>query len=441
MAQKNARALAADILKKIETADAYASFSLKAALAEASLPDLRDAALVTSLVYGVIERKLTLDYDLALYLRRPLKKMHPYVLSVLRLGAYQILFLQKIPVSAAVNESVALVKNGGHAYAAGLVNAVLRQVGKNGLILPSEDDELYLSVKYSCPKPLIDRLCAAYGQNDACKALEAALLPRPLFIRGNPIRCSDKDLPSVLAADGVKASACSLPHSFILEDPGDITALDAFRKGLFHVQDLSSQLCVAALGARKGETVIDCCSAPGGKTFSVAEDMADTGTVYACDLYPHKTHLVEEGAARLGLRCIRTITADARTLPGRFSGADRVLCDMPCSGLGVIGRKPEIRYKSAAEIDALPPLQEEILTAAAQLLRPGGVLVYSTCTLNPAENEEVCRLFLEKNPAFSSAADDAYLALTDGAPYKTVMLTPQGGDGIFFAKFVRADHN
>lgn len=426
--ERGARRLAADILVRIEKDGAYSTLTLREALRDAALPDQRDVSMVTRLVYGVTQRRITLDYNLALYLKQPLKKLPPPVLSVLRIGAYQILFSEKIPVSAAVNESVTLTRQIGFAYAAGLVNAVLRKLAAAGLVLPEATDRAdCLSVKYSAPPWLVSHFSSAYGEACAESILAAFQEPRPLFIRHNSLKCTEEALCGALEEAGVSVEKTEVPGAFRLDGTGDITQLRAFRDGWFFVQDLSSQRCVQTLGAKPGETVIDCCAAPGGKTFSAAIAMENRGRVIACDLYEQKTRLIDSGARRLGVGIVQTICCDARELPQRLAPADRVLCDAPCSGLGVIGRKPEIRYKDPAEIAALPALQTEILCAGAALVKPGGTLVYSTCTLNPAENEDVCAAFLQAHPDFQPAGE----AVTC-FPHET------GGDGFFIAAFTRA---
>ena len=425
--ERSARRIAADLLVRIEKDGAYSTLSLREALRNASLPDERDAALVTRLVYGVTERRITLDYNLALYLKQPLRKLPPQVLASLRLGAYQILFSDQIPAPAAVNESVTLARQCGFSYAAGLVNAVLRRIAAAGLVLPNETDRArYLSVLYSAPIWLVTLFSDAYGPERAQAVLASFLEPRPVFIRHNALKCTVDALRNAFHAAGFSMKETPTPGAYQLTGSGDFTRLPAFSDGWFFVQDLSSQRCAAALDAQPGETVIDCCAAPGGKTFSSAIRMENRGRIIACDLYPQKTRLIENGAKRLGITIVETVCCDAGTLPERFSAADKVLCDVPCSGLGVIGRKPEIRYKEPGELAALPETQLYIVSRCSSLVKPGGTLVYSTCTLNPAENEDVCAAFLRAHPAFAPAGE-------------TVTCFPDetGGDGFFIAVFRR----
>ena len=432
-----ARQVALRTLLRIRRTQSYSTLLLGGVLDGASL-DPRDAALVTRLVYGVIERGVTLDHQLSLYLKTPLSRLRPDVLTILRLGAYQLLFSDKIPVSAAVNESVELAKREGAGYAAGMVNAVLRKVAAAGLVLPPETDECkFISVKYSCPEPLVRHLLDSYGRAAAEAHLSACVQPRPVFIRPNPMRCTPQTLHESLLSQGAEMAPTALEGCYTLTGAGSIPSLAAFEKGMFHVQDLSSQLASAFVDPKPGQTVADCCAAPGGKSCTLAELMHDEGRVISCDVHEHKTALIKEGADRLGLKSIVPVCCDARSLPERVGEADAVLCDVPCSGYGVMGRKPEIRYKAPSQFASLPALQYEILNACAAMVRRGGTLVYSTCTLNPAENERVCERFLASHGDFTVSGEAFYRSKTNGAPFMTVFASPTGGDGFFAAKFER----
>ncbi len=431
----DARQIAADILMRVEREQGYSVLSINSAL-NANALSRQDASFVTALVYGVIERKITLDYNISLYLRSPLKKLHPYALTALRLGTYQILFMSRIPPRAAVNESVRLAKNNGAAFAAGMVNAVLRKIASCGMVLPQLQDVYpYLSVKYSCPEELVRHLVRYYGTENTERHLAACNETRPMFIRRNPLLCTPEQLADELEKDSAGLQPCAREKAYILTCDGAVTALSAYAKGYFHVQDLSSQAAADMLGAKPGYTVLDCCAAPGGKSFTAAESMAQEGTVYSCDIHEHKTALIESGAKRLHINNIVALCDDAAQLWKRGIAADAVLCDVPCSGFGVIGRKPEIRYKALSQFAALPELQYSILCSGAESVKPGGTLVYSTCTLNPAENEDVCERFLAEHPAFSFRKNAAE---PDGAKgYTTTFASENGGDGFFAACFMR----
>lgn len=433
---ESARDAAVKLLLKIERDDSYSTLSLAEASEEAALADGREQALFTALVYGVIERRMALDYNIALYLTSPLKRLHPRALSILRVGALQLLYMDKIPDRAAVGEAVSQAKRMGVGFAASLVNAVLRKVAQNGVQYPPETDrEKYLSVRYSCPDWLLRHFDEHYGADRTESILSAFEGRKALFLRLNPLK--GEDVAARLAAEGLDVEPTPLAHCVAVRHTGQIVSLSSFREGLFHVQDLSSQICCKLLGARPGDTVVDCCAAPGGKTFTVAEYMNDRGVVYSNDIYDHKRKLIEDGAKRLGLTCVKTTLGDAADLPEKLSPADRVLCDAPCSGLGVIGRKPEIRYKSPEELEELPALQYRLLKRCAGLVKPGGTLLYSTCTLNPAENEDVCDRFLAETPGFAVSDDTYYRSLCGDSPYKTFFPERDGGDGFFTALFQR----
>ena len=434
----NARDAAVRLLLKIERDDAYSTLSVAEDSGNNRFPDGREQALFAALVYGVLERRVALDYNIALYLTAPLKKLHPKTLCVLRVGAYQLLYLDKIPARAAVSEAVAQARRMGVGFAANLVNAVLRKLAEAGERFPGPSDEkAYLSVRYSCPPPLLEHFLTCYGRERTEAILAAFVGRRTLFLRLNPLK--GEDVVARLTAEGLTVRPTDLEGCVSVGRTGDIAALPPFREGLFHVQDRSSQLCCKLLGAKPGETVVDCCAAPGGKSFTVAEYMNDEGVLYANDLYEHKRKLIEEGAVRLGLSCVRALCGDAMDLPEKLPPADRVLCDVPCSGLGVIGRKPEIRYKDPSSFAALPDLQYRLLKRCSAMVKPGGTLLYSTCTLNPAENEGVCDRFLAETPGFAVSDDPFCASLRGEARYQTFFPEPEGGDGFFVALFRRCE--
>ena len=425
---QNPRRFAFDILLKIDKDHAYSNLTLDAYLPSSGL-DARDKAFVSALVYGVTERRLTIDYQLALYLDKPLKKLKPQVLVILRLGAYQIFFMDKIPDSAGVNESVKLSKSCGCSYASSLVNAVLRKCAKNGLVLPEEGSAEYISVKYSCPLWLCQKWINEYGLSDTEALLDASAGPVDTVIRVNTVKTDCDTLKAKLTQEGVSVFDGYTSGSLIVKNFGDIENLQSFRNGLFHVQDTASQLCVKALNPLPGQTVFDVCSAPGGKAFTAAELMKNTGTVLAFDIYEKRVGLIAKGAERLGLTCIKAGTGDAAVFNPDLPEADRILCDVPCSGLGIIRRKPEIRYKSEESLRDLPDIQLQILKTASRYLKIGGRLVYSTCTLNKDENENVVNRFLDENSNFR---------LADGNDsMRTLMPHKNNADGFFIAVLER----
>ena len=415
------------ILNRMERAHAYSNLALDAELRQSGAQGTA-AGFVTALVYGVTERKITLDWILSSFLAKPLKKLQPEVLTALRMGVYQLKFMDKVPVSAAVNESVKLVRANRCAYAAGLVNSVLRNAALQDVVYPDKSDlETYLHIRYSCPRDLVRHYIHDYGETDAEGILKESIGAVSTTIRVNTLKTTADALRESLASEGIQTDASALAHTLLLRKFGAVENLESYRRGLFHVQDLASALCVQALDVRPGQTLMDVCAAPGGKSFTAAEEMENRGRILAFDLHAHRVKLIEDGAKRLGISVIEAKQADASELQTELVGiADRVLCDVPCSGLGVIRRKPEIRYKDPASFDNLPDLQYNILSVASAYLKRDGKLVYSTCTLNRAENDAVCDRFLETHPNFLKTQ-----------PYKTLLPHKDGTDGFFIACFGR----
>ncbi|MBQ9468071.1 MAG: 16S rRNA (cytosine(967)-C(5))-methyltransferase RsmB [Clostridia bacterium] len=393
-----------------------------------------DARLYTRLVYGTVEKKLTLDFHLARFSDQPLDRLDREVLVLLRLGAYQILYLDRVPDSAAVNETVGLCKK-VRKNAAGLVNAVLRRLSKDrNVSFPDEtrDPVAYLSAFFSVSPALCALFLSEFGFEECRRFLEAVSSPPPVTLRVNTLKTDRASLCALLADRGIAPSPSRrFPFSLLL--PGGASALPSFDEGLFFVQDESSMAAVEALDARPGMTVMDLCACPGGKTFGSAIRMEDRGEVCSFDIHENKLPLIDGGAQRLGVSIVHTAAGDARVfLPAFENRADRVLVDAPCSGFGVMAKKPEIRYKDPAETERLPKIQRAILANAARYVKPGGRLIYSTCTVLRRENEEVVDGFLAAHPDFEE--DD--LRLPTVAPGKSrVTLLPQTDhtDGFFIA--------
>jgi 16S rRNA (cytosine967-C5)-methyltransferase len=397
-----ARKTAFGILNRCEKQHQYSNLALDAALKRSELAD-HDRALVTTLVYGVLERRLTLDYQISGLSSRPLEEITPETLTALRLGIYQLAYLDRIPDHAAVNETVALVNR----KTAGFVNAILRGFLRRGKALSyperRADEARYLSVRYSTGEPLCKQFLNAFGSEKTESILSAFEKHPPLTLRANPLRVSRDALLQRLCEAGLEAVPTERAKNGIrIPSSAPVTSLPGFSEGDFFVQDEASQLCVEALDARPGMRVLDTCACPGSKTFGIAMQMQNRGTLIAGDLHASKLSLVESGAKRLGLSILQVVERDARaaspewTTPnGQF---DRILCDVPCSGFGVLAKKPELRYKDPAESRALPDIQLDILCNSFSLLRAGGRLVYSTCTILPDENEQNLSRFLKKFP-------------------------------------------
>lgn len=440
-----ARRAALEALKRTEKG-AYSTIALDNILDKHRLDD-RDRGLASALFYGVQENQTLLDAAIASLLRKPNQKLESDVRHILRMGIYQLGYMDRIPDSAAVDEAVKLTRQTGHASAAGFVNGILRSYIRAGKTTPlperSSNPLLWLSLKYSCPMWITELWINSYGE-ELCERIMSTFSGRPpMFARVNTTRCTRAELMAKLAAEGVEAREYPLlPDALILEETGDVEQLAAYRDGLFHVQDIASQLCAGAVGAQRGETILDACAAPGGKSFTIAQTAGDDCTVIACDLHSSRVDLIADGARRLGLESVKARRRDAAA-EGSKIVADRVLCDVPCSGLGVIRRKPDIKNKSRSELEALPELQYKILTTNAACVKPGGRIIYSTCTLNPAENAGVFDRFLAENDNFVPAA----LPLPAGVkrqidePEHELTLFPErdGWDGFFMAAAVRKE--
>ncbi len=426
-----------------------------------------DRHLYTALVYGVIERRTTLYDLLSRFSTRPIDELDDTVRTALCMGLYQLAYLDRVPDHAALDETVSLVPR----RVSGYVNAVLRAYLRFEAALPPDaaghpaprenrlttpalwvarfpdlgaDPLRALSVAYGVPLSLCEALTGALGFDRTASILAAFGDKPPITVRVNTRLCSAEALAAELTNAGLTVHpALYAPHALRVPD-GAVTNLPGFREGRFFVQDEASQLCVAALDARPGDIVVDTCACPGSKSFGMALDMDNGGAVYAFDLHKSKLSLVESGAERLGLSILHTAERDARTPDPTLVGqCDRVLCDVPCSGLGVIAKKPEIRHKDLSESARLPAIQAAILEASATYLKPGGVLVYSTCTILPAENEQIISAFLAAHPDFAPddftfpARDPSLPTISSDRGMVTLFPDTNRTDGFFIARLRR----
>ncbi len=352
--------------------------------------DRRDAALATRLLYGVLQNQMLLDFYLAQFLR-PDSHLQPQVEDILRLGAFQLVFCEKIPASAAVNEAAEQAKQLANRPAAGLVNAVLRNFVRNQNRLPEPPD---LATRYSHPRPLVELLRRAVGPEKLEALLAADNAAPEMTVQANTLKVSEEELIDRLRAEGIGVERHRVA-GLNLKDAGSLEHLDAFQEGLFYVQDAAAKLAVDLAGAGPGMCVLDCCAAPGGKSFAGAIAMQNRGRITACDIHAHKLRRIRQGADRLGISILTEKLWDATQFCPEWAGQmDVVIADVPCSGLGVIRKKPDIRQKDLSQISQLPALQRSILDNQARYVKPDGVLLYSTCTVLPEENEGVIDAFL-----------------------------------------------
>ncbi|MGY4689773.1 16S rRNA (cytosine(967)-C(5))-methyltransferase RsmB [Salibacterium sp. K-3] len=401
---KNVREEALRLLLRIEKEGAYSHILLQHTLQEGAVSG-RDAALLTELVNGTIKRKNTLDFYIEPFVKKGTSSLSFWVLQLLRMTVYQIVFLDRIPDRAAVHEAVQIAKKKGHKGISGLVNGVLRSMLRRELpeIEAEHSGTAQAALETSHPEWLLLEWIKTYGRSRALEMAKTNLEPPLLTIRVNRVRIGREELKQRLLEEG-----CSVGNGYVSPDAllvrdGNIFQTEAYAEGLCTVQDESSMLAVSLLNPEFGMNVLDACAAPGGKTTYAAEQMGNGGQVTAHDLHEKKISLITDQVDRLGLSNVRASAADARNLyqyhdPGSF---DRVLADVPCSGLGVIRKKPELKWRTQEGLDRFPEIQGGILDAAADVTAPGGRLVYSTCTVRPEENEEVVEAFLQKHSAFT----------------------------------------
>ncbi len=430
----NTRTLAAKALLRVNEGG-FSNIVLDALLSGAQL-EHRDKAFVSALFYGVLERRITLDKILKKYSKTPLEELEPAVLECLRIGFYQLIYMNSVPDMAAANETVEAVKQLGFAKASGFVNGIMRAFIRNGKQFDfSRMDKIgRLSAEYSAPIWLCKKWCSEYGDEKTETALRESLGSVPIYARVNTLKTNAEELLSMLEEENVKAVLVEEVPDAVRIYSAAPQSTKAYKKGLFHVQDISSQLCAKAVGAQKGELVLDVCSAPGGKTFTVAQLMENEGEIVACDLHVKRVGLIKNGAERLGLNIVSARTNDATVFNELMGTFDRILCDVPCSGLGVIRRKPEIRFKDPAEIAALPKIQYKIASTSAKYLAEGGTMIYSTCTLSKEENEQVVKKLIEEDGLVPAELPEELKKYSKDGYSVTLMPGEINSDGFYFAK-------
>lgn len=446
--QINPREIAAEAIMEIMTAQAYNTMTLRRLLRQNGAMPRQDRAFVTEVVNGTLRNLIYIDYVLETFSRTKLEKMKPWILAVLRTAVYQICFME-VPDSAACNEAVKLVGARGYGALKGFANGVLRTVvsKRKEIPLPPKGTADYLSVVYSHPLWLVRMWLAYYGYDETEAICAFDNRPPDVTIRVNTLKTDRDTLKKQLETAGVSVREGRISGNALhLSKTADLSRLEAFREGLFHVQDESSQLAVEVLDPQKGERILDICAAPGGKSFTAAEKMENTGELTSCDIYEHKIELMEDGRERLGITCMDCMVQDGTVRADKMCEKyDRVLVDAPCSGLGLMRKKPDIRLKkNGDEIDSLIQIQRQILETAAGYVKQGGVLVYSTCTLSRKENEKNVEWFLENHPTFEREDLTPFLPKdweweTAKQGYITLLPYQTGTDGFFISRMRRND--
>ena len=451
MIKDTARGMAVQILTRVEVEGAYANLLLQRNIGK--LADSRDRQFVTLLVNGALKHRLTLDYALRRYLSKPMSSLPHEVRAILRIGAFQLLYVDKVPNAVAVNESVELAKP--YPKFTGLVNVVLRKVMNKAWDFPWPDAKRetvrYLSVRYSHPEWMIQRWLKRWGREETEVLCQANNEPALTWIRTNTLKISREDLMDRLIQEGITVEpGTRIPESLRIQNFGALDQLQSFQAGLFTVQDESSQLVAHVVDPKPGQSVLDACSAPGGKTTHLAQLMHDQGEIQAFDIHAHKLELIDQLALRMGITTIQSQLGDARDLPGvKLGSQQRVLVDAPCSGLGVLRRRADLRWqKEEQDLLDLPRLQLAILERAASCVEVGGNLIYSTCTIEPEENFELVKTFRAAHPEFEpvNLVEDLPFPLVDSrdkqqASKGMLQLLPHrhGMDGFFLAKFRRRE--
>ncbi len=410
----NARKIALKALCDVRKDGAYSNITLNKYFSENDLSSA-DKSLATALFYGVLDRTITLDFILTKYIKTPLKKVALFALENLRIALYQIMYMDKIPDSAAVNEAVKLMKSSKYKHLSGFVNGVLRNVLRDGIILPNDTDTKSLSVIYSCPEWIVESFVSDYGLQDTIQLLEHSLHTPPVTLRVNTLKTNTADLINVLSQENITVNQSKLENALEITGGINVTRSEEFLNGHFHVQDIASQTVVSILAPQPNDRVLDICAAPGGKSFTMAQYMQNSGEIIACDLYEKRVELIKNGAKRLGITNITAMQNDATHKNNKFGKFDVILCDVPCSGLGVIRRKPEIKYKDITEYNDIKLIQSKILETSAEYLKENGRILYSTCTLRRCENDDIIQRFLDKHPQYELKYQRTFMPHIDGS--------------------------
>lgn len=401
--QKNVREAALEILVLIEKNQSYSNLLLNNVIKKNEL-DPKDIGLLTELTYGTLQRKMTLDFFLSPFLMKN-KKLENWVRQLLRMTVYQMVYLDKIPDRAAIFEAVEIAKKRGHKGISSLVNGVLRSIQREGLpaFEAIEDPIERLAVSTSHPHWLVKRWVMQFGYEETKEMCELNLTAPVMTGRVNTTKIDREKCLALLEEEGFSVEASTIVPEAILCYKGNLANSNVFKQGFITIQDESSMLVALSLGVNENQHVLDACAAPGGKTTHIAEKLNRTGEVISLDLHEHKVKLIRENAERLGLSNIKAETLDSRHVQDHFEkeSFDRILLDAPCSGLGVLRRKPDIKYtKKEEDVFQLQKIQKTLLDSVSPLLKKGGILVYSTCTIDQEENHQVVEAFLKQHPEF-----------------------------------------
>lgn len=420
----NTRELALDMLLAIDRDGQYSHLVLRDVLDKYQYLSKQERAFLTRLTEGTIERMLTLDYVIDQFSKTKVKKMKPLIRELMRLSVYQIMYMDGVPDAAVCNEAVKLARKRGFSGLSGFVNGVLRSVARGWKNVTFRNE----SVRYSVPEWIIDGWNADYGRDVTEKMLEAFMQPAKITVRTNTQKCTPEELKDRLSQEGVTVEAIEgISYAFALSGFDYLAGLGSFQDGWFYVQDISSMTVAHAADPKKGDYIIDVCAAPGGKSSHLAELLDGSGMVEARDLTEYKVGLIEENILRHDLHNMNAVQQDATLFDeASVEKADILICDLPCSGLGVIGRKSDIRYKMTAEkAHDLAVLQQEMLDTVWKYVKRGGKLIYSTCTIHKEENEDNVAAFLQKHPQFTLVEQRQIFPM-------------EGSDGFFVAKMIRS---
>ncbi|MGL4345757.1 MAG: 16S rRNA (cytosine(967)-C(5))-methyltransferase RsmB [Cellulosilyticaceae bacterium] len=439
---KSIRESIVDLLVKMEQDETYMQLLLKK---ELMAFEVKDRSLMTEIIYGTIKYRLRLDYIINQFSKTPIKKMKPLVRNILRMTVYQLLFLDKIPASAAINEAVKIVNRRKMNNLSGFVNGVLRTIDRerNEIKYPSREEcfNQYLSVYYSIPEWMIVLWEEAYGGETTERICQSLNEKAEVCIRVNTLRSSYAEVMTLLQKEGILVETGKLlpEESLMLKGTGAIAELESFKQGLWTVQDESAMLVAHVVDPKPGECVLDMCSAPGGKSTHMAALMQNEGTLVSTDIHAHKIEIIEKNAKRLGITCIDAVLQDGTQFKADWKECfDRILLDAPCSGLGIIKRKPDIRYsKTLEDLTSIFEIQKQLAAVAKGYLKPGGILVYSTCTISPKENEQMVD-YIEKKLGLELESLECYIPEVL-KPYENrgLQILPfvADSDGFFIARF------